>query len=312
MLLAAGHGSRLSPLTEERAKPAVPFANRPMAMTALESLVAVGATEIAVNTHHLADTVEKALRQNAPSSVRWRFFHEEELLGTGGGVARAAPWLREPGESVVVMNSDILYRPDLRGALRAHAQSGALATMVLREDARAEHFGAVWAEGRNVRGIDGTCAPRPASANPSRGSGSASRLRPLVFTGVHVLSTDALARLPVKGCIVREGYARWLGAHTPIGAFFDGSAWNDLGTLQRYLDAHVRAAGGGDPTVAASASVHPAAALHHTWVGEGASVGPVTLERCVVWDGARVDEDAADTVFTKHHRVPVTPCGGKP
>ena len=69
MLLAAGRGSRLGVLTEERAKPAVPFANRPMAAVALGALARAGAREVMVNTHHLPHTVEAALRRAAPGAT---------------------------------------------------------------------------------------------------------------------------------------------------------------------------------------------------------------------------------------------------
>ncbi len=290
MLLAAGRGSRLKALTEERAKPAVPFANRPMAAVALGALARAGVREIVVNTHHLPETVEAALGAAAPDGVSLRFAHEPELLGTGGGIANVADWLAEPGEPVFVMNSDVLFEPDLSAVRRTHDQSGAFATMVVRADERAARFGAVWVKDGRVRGIDGTLAPKPTS-DPGVGR---------VFTGVHVLGLEALRALPAKGCVVRQGYAEWLNAGRVVAAHLASEPWEDLGTPERYLAAH-RAKHGErlDP----SAMIDPRATLEDTWVGARAQIGPVTLRRVVVWDGARVDEDLEDAIVTREGRV---------
>ncbi len=289
MLLAAGRGSRLGVLTEERAKPAVPFANRPMAAVALGALARGGAREVMVNTHHLPQTVEAALRRAAPATMTLRFHNEPQLLGTGGGVAAVAEWLAEPGEPVVLMNSDVLFEPDLTAVVAAHREAGAWATMVVREDPRARDFGAVWTREGRVVGIDGTTAPR----HEGRGE-------PHVFTGVHVLSPECLQTLPTSGCIVREGYAPWLNAGCHVGAWVSHEPWEDLGTPRRYLAAHGRHDG---TRVHAEAQVHPDAELDGTWVGAGAKVGPVRLRNVVVWDGARVDEPLENAVVTTDGRV---------
>ena len=308
MLLAAGRGTRLGALTEERAKPAVPFANRPMAAVALGALARAGVREIVVNTHHLPETVREALTVAAPVGVALRFVHEPELLGTGGGIANVAEWLTAPEEPVFVMNSDVLFEPDLEAVLHEHQRAQAFATMVVRADPRAERFGAVWVreggpsdddhvEGL-VRGIDGTRAPRP----------EAEGLQPRVFTGVHVLSPAAIRSLPAEGCVVRQGYAEWLLAGQPILAHLANEPWEDLGTPARYLAAHL-AHHGASHEAAASERIHetavvdPGARLTETWVGAGAHIGPVRLERVVVWDGSRVDEDLTGAIVTREGRV---------
>jgi mannose-1-phosphate guanylyltransferase len=290
MLLAAGRGSRLKALTEERAKPAVPFANRPMAAVALGALARGGVREVVVNTHHLPETVETALSAVAPEGVSLRFVVEPELLGTGGGIANVADWLAEPGEPVFVMNSDVLFEPDLAAARATHDGLGAFATMVVREDARAARFGAVWVRDGRVRGIDGTAAPKPET---DAGVGR-------VFTGVHVLSPEAVRALPATGCVVRQGYAPWLNDGRVIAAQLASEPWEDLGTPERYLAAH-RAARG--ERVDPSATIDPGATLEETWVGAEARIGPVTLRRVVVWDGARVGEDLEDAIVTREGRV---------
>ncbi len=126
MVLAAGRGTRLAPLTEELPKPAVPVANRPMACHVIERLRRLGLRQVAVNAHHLADRLVDALRRDAPEGVSLRFSVEERLLGTAGGVARLGGWLREGGEAAVVLNGDLLFdAAELGTAVRRHAERGA-------------------------------------------------------------------------------------------------------------------------------------------------------------------------------------------
>ena len=143
-------------------------------------------------------------------------------MGTGGGVKRLALGL--PGsEPVFVMNADLLFEPDLTAALEAHRRHGAFATMVVRTDPRAEQFGAIehTAAGRVHRII----------GKPSNGQGAAEVLEARMFTGVHVLSRAALLDLPDEGCIIRQGYLRWLARGEVVAAHVDESPWRDVGDV---------------------------------------------------------------------------------
>ena len=295
MVLAAGLGTRLRPLTLERPKPGVPYGLAPLACVSLEALAAVGVREVVMNTHHLGERLPGLLEPHLPAGMSVRYLHEETLLGTGGGVANAAGWLREADGPVLLLNSDIVFRPDLGAALETHRRLGARATMVLRPDPAAERLGAIDVDpdGR-VRRLLG----EPAWA------GETARF---MFTGVHVLSADALDDMPPEGCIVRHAYRRWVDdPETVVAGVVDEGPWRDLGTLAAYLGAQVelaRAEGGalGHP----SAEVDPAAELDGCVVGAGARIGPVRLARCVVWPGARVIESLEDAVVTPERVVTV-------
>ncbi len=289
MVLAAGLGTRLRPLTLERPKPVVPYGQRPLACVALDALSSLGVREVAMNTHHLAERVQPLLAPHLPTSMRVRYVHEETLLGTGGGLRNA--WsLLDDGEPVVVMNADIVFRPDLAGALALHRRLGAVATMVLRPDPQAARFGAVEVDaGGRVRRLLGA----PAATGP---------LRTTMFTGVHVLSPRAFDELPAEGCIVRHAYRRWVDdPAVTVAGFVDDSPWADLGTHRRYLEACLRLA----PDVHASASIDAGAQVEDCVVGAGASIGAVRVRRCVVWPGARVDADLQDAIVTREHVVRV-------
>ncbi len=289
MVLAAGLGTRLRPLTLERPKPVVPYGQRPLACVALETLAGLGVRRVVMNTHHLGEQVPELLVGHVPAGMVVDYVHEPTLLGTGGGLRNVWPAL-DDGEPVLVMNADIVFHPDLEGALALHRSLGAMATMVLRPDPEATRFGTVEVDADSrVRRLLG----EPAFPEP---------LRTMMFTGVHVLSPRAFEDLPHEGCIVRHAYRRWVDdPSVTVAGFVETSPWEDLGTHRRYLDACLRLA----PDVHPAASIDPAARLEHCVVGEGARVGPVRLRRCVVWPGARVENDLQEAIVTRQYVVPV-------
>ncbi|MGE3636305.1 MAG: NDP-sugar synthase, partial [Sandaracinaceae bacterium] len=285
-------------------KPAVPLVNRPLGAYSMERLAALGVTRCAVNLHHLADAAVAELSAHRPPSLELTFVREATLLGTGGGlrnaVERALAEQPDPGP-VVVMNGDIVFWPDLEGALALHRSLGALATMVVRADPRARQLGAIEtdSEGR-VRRLLGA----PAEV--------AGPLSEWMFTGVHVLELDAVRSLPKEGCVIRQGYRRWVDDGAVVGGFPDGSAWRDLGTKEAYLAAHVelldgslRWPGRALEAVSPEARVE-GAELDRTAVGAGATIEPgVRLSRCVVWPGTHVRASAEESILTPTHTLSV-------
>lgn len=301
MVFAAGLGTRLRPLTDAVPKPAVPLLNRPLASYSLERLAALGIARIAINTHHLGEVAMRELSRHLPAGVDVTFVHEPALLGTGGGLRNA--WGRLGGEPIVVMNGDILFWPDLEGALALHRRLDAIATVVLRPDPRARELGALE--------IDGEGRVRRLLGAPDFGG----PLRELMFTGVHVLSPRAFADLPERGCIIRTSYRRWVDEGEVVGGFVDESPFRDLGTPAEYLRANLDLLRGALrwPGVAPrgvlvheSARVGEGARLSEVVVGEGARIeAGVSLERVVVWPGTHVAGDARDAVLAPHARVDV-------
>ena len=303
MVFAAGLGTRLLPLTTERPKPGVPVANRPLASLALAHLAAAGAERVVVNTHHLGERLPGLMAAHVPATLRVSYVQEARLLGTGGGLRHAASALLQGAgddEIIVVMNGDVVFAPDLPRAIAQHRASGAIATMIVRATPGSDGHGAVEidAPSASVRRLHQLPAMAPAG------------LLPVTFTGVHLLSRRAFADLPTQGCIVRSAYRRWIDAGQLVGAVLDESPWRDLGTLREYLDGNLELASGrlaspyvspspSGTLIAAGARVHESARLIDCVIGEDAVVGEgVTLERVVVWDGARVDESARDAVVT--------------
>jgi mannose-1-phosphate guanylyltransferase len=303
MILAAGLGTRLRPLTEQTPKPALPVVDVPNIVRTIAHLARFGITEIVVNLHHRPEVLRALLGDGAALGVSIAYSEElPEILGTGGGIRRARDLLGD--RTFCVINGDALFAPDLAAAVAAHLSSGAIATMIVRRDPDAERLGAV--------GIDGDGRVRRLiDAGAERGG-----LEVHMFTGVHVLEPEIFPLLPDSGCIVRGTYMPLVRREGPIGAYVEDGYFCDLGTPRTYLDANVGLASGRvrlagyDPRpagvhVGAGAILSPSCALRGgTVVEKGARVGDgVVLDRCLVRAGALAKETAADAIFCTDGRI---------
>jgi mannose-1-phosphate guanylyltransferase len=231
MLVAAGLGSRLEPLTQELPKPAVPVGNRPVAWFGMDLLARAGATELVVNAHHLAAELQVSLEEHAPAALSLTFVREARILGTGGGVKHA--WQPRDGEDFVTWNAKVLFAPDVQAALARHRDSGAIATLVLREMPTSAEGGASFApvlvdgEGR-VRAIR---EPAPTGA-----TGLLARM----YTGVQVLHPRAHRDLPDEGDIIEHAYRGWLARGEVVASVTEHGPFRDVGISARhYLDANL-------------------------------------------------------------------------
>ncbi|MGM0574725.1 MAG: nucleotidyltransferase family protein [Myxococcota bacterium] len=224
VILAAGEGRRMRPVTRYTPKPLLPFLGVPMLDWAAAHLVRAGVRRVAVNAWHLADAVvrhvEDALATRWPD-VDWHPSRERDLLGTGGALAHLRGWL-EAGPLLVV-NADAVFAQDLREVVRAHAGSGADATWVVGRHPGFEHLRVVdTGEDGQVRGILPEARPDAA-----------------VFCGIHVAGPGLLDHLPdAPACVIRRGYLPWMAEGADVRAFETRAFWADTGTPERYVDAH--------------------------------------------------------------------------
>ncbi len=310
VILAAGLGTRLRPLTLERPKAAVPVAGRPSAAWAARSLGAAGITDVAVNLHHLAGGVEEALGDGSAHGVRIAWSDETgRILGTGGGIRLAAS--RLGASSLIVVNGDVICDLDLAHFLAHHERSGAAVTLALVRHPDHARYGTV------VLGPDGLLASIAGHRARRPGPGPDQGLC-TVFSGISVLGPQALDRLPAEGCLVRDTLFGMLDDGVDIAGLLHEGYWNDIGTPREYLGCNLdvlrgRAgrlapdAGIGPRLVFHGASVGPGAVLEEDVIlGAGARVEPgVRLERVVVWDGAHVRGSHRGAIITARHVLEV-------
>jgi len=295
MILAAGFGTRLRPLTEQIPKPLVPVVGKPNIVRTIEHLRGFGITDIVINLHHLPDAIRRALGDGSALGVSIAYTEEPQILGTGGGVKRALPLLGD--ETFAVLNGDALFAPDLDAALRLHRRRGALATLVLREDPQAETFGAVGLDdGDRIRRLVWAGDESAATRN-------------LMFTGVHLIEPEIATSLPDDGCIVRQTYAPFVEQGAPLFGAVDDGYFCDLGTPERYLEANLALVTGAErlPGLEPPANgIHLGAGVEigegcrivrEAVIGDRARLAPgIALERSVVLDDAEVTADTADSI----------------
>lgn len=287
MILAAGLGTRLRPLTDELPKPLVWIGDQPMLVHVILRLAAGGVTAAALNTHHLAEAFVEPLLLSLPIPVT--LFHEPTILGTAGGVTNAASALGA-GE-VVVWNGDILADLDI-GELRArHLHAGAAATLAVAPRACGEGTVGLDAAGDVVR---------------LRGERFGAEAAGGDFLGIQVIGEALRSRLPASGCLVGDGYLPALRRGERVATSLASAAWSDVGTLGAYLAANRRwlARLGRPAHVGPGASIAEGVDLAGSVIGAGAIVqGRGALRGCVVWPGATATAPLDEAVVTTGGRV---------
>ena len=288
MILAAGMGIRLRPLTLIRPKALVPIANRPVIEIIIEYLKKQGVTEVVVNAHHLSHHMVEYLdggkRFDMPIEVRV----EPEILGTGGGIRNTSDfWGDEP---FLVINSDIVTDLDLSGAINFHKKTGNIATLILHDH---EPF--------NKIKIDENSTVVEISYGCQKGG--------LAFTGMHVISPGLLGYIPAGVYYdIIECYRRLIHSGVPIGAYLaHGFYWRDIGTLDDYVLANREALKGTpflfseDCMVDDGASIREWAVIgEHCLVEKGAEVA-----RSILWDRVKIRKGVRimDSVVTSSQDV---------
>jgi mannose-1-phosphate guanylyltransferase len=289
MVLCAGLGTRLRPLTNRWPKPAMPLLAGPLFRYSVASLLQADISQLAINTHHLPQQMEAVARAEVEGLT---VSHEAgEILGTGGGIRALKSFFND--QDFVVLNGDVLFCVDLKPVIAAHSASKAAATMVLLPMPDGEKYNAVELDDtRAVRRIAG------------QGPGGA-KLSPWHFTGVHVMTPAIFDFMAASGPedINRDVYVRMMEKGLTIrGHILDGAAvyWSDLGTPQRYAATHQHLLFGQVPLTTLGSRGpffgHPRSAHGNFWqhptsrVHEDVKVaGPAFFgEACAVDEGARI------------------------
>lgn len=303
MILAAGLGTRMQPLSALRPKPALPIRGVPVIARLFELLVANGVTEVMVNLHALADTMRSTARSWCPKNLDLSFSEESETLGTGGGIARVADFLRE-SDPALVLAGDMLLAADLAGFAARHRERGNAATLLLRSDPRSHVFGSIGtdAEGR-VRRIGGDF---------DLGGATAAGL----FVGVRAFAPACFDTLPNRPGAF-EDLRDWLAADLRADRHVVGAesaspdqlGWEPVGTPAEYLRANLE-------FDARFSLAHPHPLAEGTRLQPGLVVGRnatlpegARLERAVVWEDENVPADlhASNGIFAGGRFIPVAP-----
>lgn len=246
MILAAGLGTRLRPLTDDRPKALVTVAGRTLLEIALSRLRTFGIHEVVVNLHHFAGMVVDYLKANGNFGMRIEISREEVLLDTGGGLKNAAWFFLESGpgreQPFVLHNVDVISTIDLGRMLQFHAEHHALATLAVqkRETSRYLLFDSHHQLCGRRQGEDAPELARPAE-----------QIQPLAFSGIHVLSPQIFGKIHQEGAFsIVQAYLDLAAKGEKILAFrADGSYWRDLGRPENLIEAAKDLASGSYPAL---------------------------------------------------------------
>ena len=227
MILAAGLGTRLRPLTDNRPKALVEVAGYTLLEITLRRLRKLGVREVIVNVHHFADMVEEYLKKNDNFGMRIEISREEVLLDTGGGLKRAAWFFLESSgdseEPFLLHNVDVLSTIDLDRMLEFHRRHQALATLAVQDRETSRYL--LFDEQNRLCGRRAGRDQAPEIVRPSK------KTQALAFSGVHVISPRLLSIMSEDGAFsIVTSYLRLAGQGEKIIAFrADEYYWRDLG-----------------------------------------------------------------------------------
>jgi NDP-sugar pyrophosphorylase family protein len=284
-ILAAGFGTRLWPLTEDRTKAAIPFLNRPLINYSVEYLASHGVRDIIVNLHHQPDSIRLALGDGSDLGTNITYSSEEQILGTSGALDRVRDSLSD--DDFVVVNGKIVTDIDLRKAIAEHKERNAIATLVLMENNAREHFSIVEVDDRGwitrFAGFPDAEASQAATADAAtepRSVIAKTEFAPLMFTGIQVLSPRIFEYIP-RDCFSHSTihvYPQAIEAGEPVIAHVSAANWYEMSTLLRYLEASLRFARKEERSVIEGQGCA---------IEDGASV-----EDAVLWDDVKVESGA--------------------
>lgn len=274
-VLGAGLGTRLKALTQQRPKPLIPVANKPLITYAFDHLLGAGVDRFVVNTHWRAEAYATAFPGRSYRGAPIEFSHEfPNVLETAGGIKHAEKLLGS--EPFIAYNGDILTDLPLEPALRAHRDSKCEVTMVLRSK-------------------DG---PLQVSLDSTKGrvTDIGKRLDPasdasFLFTGIYLIEPAFLARIPAgeKISVIPLFLDMIRGGAKLGGVVIDDGNWWDLGTREQYLAVHKHLASD-ENWIAETAQIDPTAKITgSSAIGSGTKIGAhASLQHCLVWEGAEI------------------------
>ncbi|MGO9097083.1 MAG: NDP-sugar synthase [Bryobacteraceae bacterium] len=227
MILAAGLGTRLRPLTNDRPKALVEVAGRTLLEIAIARLRECGVSEVIINVHHCAGMVTEYLRGKNNFGMRIEISEEGSLLDTGGGLKTAAWFFREEGPAeapFILHNVDVISTVDLRRVLGFHTQNQALASLAVQRRQSSRYL--LFDEQMRL------CGRRLVKERKTELVRPSPQLQELAFSGIHVISPRLLGLMTEEGAFsIIQCYLRLAGEGEKIVAYrADGDYWRDLGT----------------------------------------------------------------------------------
>ncbi len=291
MIMAAGFGTRLRPLTDNLPKALVPVLNRPVLERNIEYLGSYGIKDIIINAHYHSDLIQDFTASCKIPGTNLTVSIEKEILGTGGGIARCREFLKD--STFIVINSDILTDTNLDQAAKWHLESGDPVTMIVHDCP-------------SFNQIDITPDSRVKAINKNTAPGR------VAFTGIHIISPEIFDFLPENGYadIISEGYNPLLESGRSINAFMAvDHYWYDIGTIESYKKATLDFLNLENKKFIKGDNTHidPTVALRN-WavIGNNVTIGrDAVIDSSIIWDNAVIEEGVhiKDSIVTQENNI---------
>ena len=288
MILAAGFGTRLFPLTIDRTKPAIPFLGKPLVGYVAEYLAKFGFKDVVVNLHHQPESVKVALGDGTNYGVKIHYTIEEpKILGTVGALDNARHLLED--DTFLIANGKIITDIDIAAAIKTHKKSGALATMILKPNSKREKFTEVTTEDGFIIGFGDFT--KPLTENEIKDTESEIPT-PLMFTGIHILEPRIFDYIPrgVYSDIVPTFYNPAIANGEKIAAHTTDANWFELSTIPRYLDISLQMMNGEavcrgeNCTISDGANIRDSVVWDNVNIADGAN-----LYRTIIADDVKIE-----------------------
>jgi mannose-1-phosphate guanylyltransferase len=278
MVMAAGLGTRLRPITYEVPKPMVPVVNRPIMEHILRLLPRHGFSEVIANLHWFPDTIRNRFGDGSGLGVELTYSYEDELMGTAGGVRNVASFFGD--EPFLVMAADALTDIDLAALAAAHNENGGIATLAVKQVPNVSEFGVVItdADGR-IQGFQEK--PDPAEA-----------LSDLANCMIYILEPQIFDYFPDKHSVdfALDVFPALLENDVPFHVHRIDSYWNDVGSLPEYIQGNMDVLEGAVAVEGSGALLDPTGGEAAVETGEAGVHGPVLAgEGCQLDPSARLD-----------------------
>lgn len=312
MIMAAGVGSRLDPLTQDVPKPLVPIANRPMMDILFERLLEIGVKDVVANTHYKAEQIIDRYKNNK-MGINFSYIHEETLSGTAGGVKKCQFFFDE-SEDFLVLSADGLSNANLKAGIEAHKKSGAIATMGIKKIEMEEipHFGVVVTDENGfVTGFQEKPHIKDAKSD-------------CINTGIYIFKYDIFNYIPADTFydFAKNVFPHLLADRIKINTFMVNEYWSDIGTIDQYAQSTqdlfnnlydfnhnkiIKCENGsyitGKSHIASSVSF-----LGNNVIGENCIIGKnVVLKDCIIWDDVKIKDNITlkNCIIASHSEIKI-------
>ncbi len=288
MILAAGFGTRLFPLTIDRTKPAIPFLGKPLVGYVAEYIARFGIKDIVVNLHHQPQSVIAALGDGSDFGVNIEYTVEQPaILGTAGALDFARDHLKD--DTFVIVNGKIISDIDIGEAVAAHKRSGAMATMVLKANHKREKFTVVHTRDGAIDYFGPHATP---VTEVELRDTEHDIVTPLMFTGIHIVEPAIFDLIPRDAFsdTVTDIYIPYIKNGGRIAAHVAEGEWFELSPIPRYLDISLAMMGACNMHFGKNCTLQGAVGLKDSIIWDDVTIGDgATLYRTIVADGVTIE-----------------------